>query len=384
MSSLAHRLYNAEAGIDFVGRRKTFYLIAVVMIGISVLSMGIKGFNYGIEFQGGTSFRVQQQAGVSLDEFRDAIAANGATIVSAQTVRGVRAGDSSYLVRTESLSQEKSDALKKAVQANLNLPKIDDNQVSSSWGSSVTRQALYGLIAFLIAVMAYLAFRYEWRMSVGAMLALIHDLVITAGIYSLVGLEVTPSTVIGLLTILGFSLYDTVVVFDKVAENTRGILGGSRYTYSEAANLAVNQTLMRSINTSVIALLPVAGLLFIGAGLLGAGTLKDLGLVLFVGMAAGTYSSIFLATPIVADLHEREPRYKSLRTRVLAKRNAESAAARAPKTPVLTKSGAGSSALAEADSDGVRSTGGVPSGRPPARKKQASRPGRPSGAKRKR
>src|SRR5438128_7359989 len=157
-------------------------------------------------------------------------------------------------------------------------------------------------------------------MAIAAIVALLHDIVVTAGVYALIGFEVTPSTVIGLLTILGFSLYDTVVVFDKVDENTKDLTKSARSTYGEAANLAVNQTLMRSINTSVIALLPVAGLLFVGAGLLGVGTLKDLALVLFVGLAAGTYSSIFLATPIVADLKEREPEQIALRKRVLARR----------------------------------------------------------------
>jgi preprotein translocase subunit SecF len=203
--------------------------------------------------------------------------------------------------------------------------------VSAQWGGDITQKALIALIVFLVAVMAFLALRFQPKMALAAIIALLHDLIVTAGIYSLVGFEVTPSTVIGLLTILGFSLYDTVVVFDKIDENTKGLSSGARMTWGEAANLAVNQTLMRSINTSVIALLPVAGLLFVGAGLLGVGTLKDLALVLFVGLAAGTYSSIFLATPIVADLKEREPAQRELRRRVLARRSAAArqAAARA-------------------------------------------------------
>ena len=163
-------------------------------------------------------------------------------------------------------------------------------------------------------------------MAAAAIVALAHDLIITAGVYAIVGFEVTPATIIALLTILGYSLYDTIVVFDKVQENTRGLAGGSRATYSEAANLAVNQTVIRSLNTSLIALLPVASLLFIGAGVLGAGTLKDLSLALFVGIAAGTYSSIFIATPVLADLKEREPQYVALRNRVAAKRGGAAAA----------------------------------------------------------
>jgi preprotein translocase subunit SecF len=268
--------------------------------------------------------------------------------------------------------------------------QISDNRVSASWGGQITQKALLGLIVFLVLVTGYLAIRYEWRMAAGALAALVHDLVVTAGVYSLVGFEVTPSTVIGLLTILGFSLYDTVVVFDKVDENTRGILGGTRYTYGEAANLAVNQTLMRSINTSLIALLPVAGLLFIGAGFLGAGTLKDLGLVLFVGMAAGAYSSIFLATPVVVDLKEREPRYLALRNRVAAKRAAETrrgtlAPASAPPDDGSAAAPVGTTtAVLDELADGVASSRGARAGARPPQRKRTGKPGRPSGSKRRR
>ena len=189
--------------------------------------------------------------------------------------------------------------------------RISTDSVSSSWGSEITRKAIQGLIVFLVVVFAYITLRFEWKMAVGALAALLHDLIIAAGVYSIVGFELTPSTVVGLLTILGFSLYDTVVVFDKVAENSKDLLATARMTYSEAANLAVNQTLMRSINTSLISLLPVAGLLFVGAGLLGVGTIKDLALILFVGLAVGAYSSLFLATPVVVDLKQREPQYQS-------------------------------------------------------------------------
>ncbi len=200
---------------------------------------------------------------------------------------------------------------------------INVDAVSSSWGHDITVKAIQGLVVFLVVVSIYIALRFQWRMAVGGILALLHDLVLAAGVYSIIGFEVTPSTVVGLLTILGFSLYDTVVVYDKVAENSKDILAGSRLTYSEAANTAVNQTLMRSINTSLIALLPVAGLLFVGAGLLGVGTIKDLALILFVGLASGAYSSLFLATPIVVDLTERDPRYQALTKRVVAKRSSD-------------------------------------------------------------
>ena len=227
-----------------------------------------------------------------------------------------------------------------AEAAGIDPAQVSPESVSADWGKDITDQALIALVVFLVAVVAFLALRFEPKMAVGAIAALVHDIIVTAGVYSLIGFEVTPSTVIGFLTILGFSLYDTVVVFDKVDENAKDLERGARMTWSEAANLAVNQTLMRSINTSVIALLPVAGLLFVGAGLLGVGTLKDLALVLFVGLAAGAYSSIFLATPIVADLKEREPEQMALRRGVLARRSAAvQGRCRRPGGPVATRAG---------------------------------------------
>jgi preprotein translocase subunit SecF len=384
MTSVFRQMYGGQTSLDFIGRRKVWYLVALVLLLVSLASFMVRGFNFGIEFSGGNSFVIPARAGVTLQEAERAVAGAGAEVVSAQELRGA---DRSYLIRTGGLSEMRSATVKAQVAQSLGIPvgQISDNRVSPSWGSQITNQALLGLVIFLVLVTAYLAFRYEWRMAVGAMAALVHDLVLTAGVYSLVGFEVTPSTVIGLLTILGFSLYDTVVVFDKVAENTKGILGGTRYTYSEAANLAVNQTLMRSINTSLIALLPVAGLLFIGAGLLGAGTLKDLGLVLFVGMAAGAYSSIFLATPVVAELKEREPRYAALRARVLAKRSAEASRKAAPVGARAT-GGTTTAVLDEAAGDDAASTGrgARPAARPQQRKRAGGKPGRPSGSKRRR
>jgi preprotein translocase subunit SecF len=319
--SLAHRLYMGDAGLNVVGHRKRWYVVTAALMLICIGSFFIRGFNFGIEFSGGNSFQVPASAGLSLERADQIVVDSGAQVVTGQRV-GSSTGEASYLIRTAPIDQTVSTTIKQrlASAAGVTPEQVSDNRVSASWGGQITQKALIALAVFLALVVVYLAVRFEWRMAVAAIGALVHDLVLAAGVYSLVGFEVTPSTVIGLLTILGFSLYDTVVVFDKVQENTKGILGGSRFTYAEAANLAINQTLMRSINTSVIALLPVAGLLFIGAGLLGAGTLKDLGLVLFVGMAAGTYSSIFLATPLVVDLKEREPRYAALEHRILARR----------------------------------------------------------------
>src|SRR6202042_1455621 len=211
----------------------------------------------------------------------------------------------------------------------------------------ISQKALQALIAFLIVIVIYLSIAFEWRMALAALIALVHDIVITIGIYALAGFQVAPATVIGLLTILGYSLYDTVVVFDKVRENTAGLLGSARSTYSQAANLALNQTLGRSINTSIIALLPVAAILFIGGGLLGAGELNDLALVLFVGMLSGTYSSIFIATPVLADLKERDPQYKALARRVAQRTSGTRAARRGgAETPRAAVPGAGPAAAA--------------------------------------
>jgi preprotein translocase subunit SecF len=318
---LSSRLYNGEAGLDVVGRSRLIYKVTAVVVLLCLASMIFRGFNFGIDFEGGSSFRLP---GVSaeLEEVRAAAEEAGAEVASAQVV-----GGNTLLLRTEQLENDTERAVVEAIAeaAAVAPSEVSPESVSAEWGSDITQQALIALVVFLVAVILFLAVRFEPKMAVGAIAALLHDIIVTAGIYSLIGFEVTPSTVIGFLTILGFSLYDTVVVFDKVDENTKDLQKSARMTWSEAANLAVNQTLMRSINTSVIALLPVAGLLFVGAGLLGVGTLKDLALVLFVGLAAGAYSSIFLATPIVADLKEREPETIALRKRVQARRSAAAA-----------------------------------------------------------
>jgi preprotein translocase subunit SecF len=306
--------------------------------------MGFRGFNFGIEFAGGNSLRVPASSS-QLSEVRQAAEDAGAQVSSAQVV-----GGNSVLLRTEALDNSTEDAVVTAVAqaAGVDPSEVSPQSVSADWGGDVTHKALIALVVFLVAVVLFLAVRFQPKMAIAAIVALLHDIVVTAGIYALIGFEVTPSTVIGLLTILGFSLYDTVVVFDKVDENTKDLTKSARSTYGEAANLALNQTLMRSINTSVIALLPVAGLLFVGAGLLGAGTLKDLALVLFVGLAAGTYSSIFLATPVLAELKEREPEQQALRKRVLARRAAEarSAVSGTPVGPVASARRAGGAGAA--------------------------------------
>jgi preprotein translocase subunit SecF len=280
----------------------------------------------------------------------------GVKVSSAQTAGSGNA--QTYVIRTEKLSDQKADTAqieraKRALvaAAGVTPDKVETTEVSSSWGKEVTNQALLALAVFLVVVAAFMAFRFrDFKAAVAALFALVHDLILAAGVYSIVGFEVSPATVVGLLTILGYSLYDTVVVFDKVDENTRGILGTTRYTYGEAANLAVNQTLMRSINTSLIGLLPVAGLLFVGAGILGVGTLEDLALVLFVGMLTGAYSSLFLATPWLVDFKLLDPRYKNHAQRVLTKRTSDTTRS-GGKTPARTAKTVSSKAKAVAPSD---------------------------------
>jgi preprotein translocase subunit SecF len=338
--SFATKLYRGEVSYDFVGRKKTWYIASGIVLLISVLSIAIRGLHPSIDFKGGVVFQFPK-AGHSISDARGAVTAVGVT-PEVVTVTG-SGSDARFRVETKALAQSATNNVVAKVEAsieqkfNLKPGDISSQSVGSTWGSQITKKALYGLIVFLIAVTIYMSFRFEWKMALAAIIALMHDLLITAGIYSLVGFEVSPSTVIALLTILGYSLYDTVVVFDKVRENTVGLLGGSRMTFSQAANLAVNQTLVRSINTSVIALLPVAGLLVIGAGLLGAGSLKDLALALLIGLASGAYSSIFIATPLVTDFKERESQYQQLARRVAARRTKEASGS----TPAVATATAG-------------------------------------------
>jgi preprotein translocase subunit SecF len=357
MSALG-RLYRGDTNINFIGSRKKWYVASAIIVLVCIGSMVFRGFHWGVEFAGGTQFIAPVQAGTSEQGVSDAIQSAGVTVTSIQTV-GKAGNAPNYLIRTPKLSNEEREAALAAVvrAAKVNEDQVAVSEVSSSWGRAVSERALMGLGVFVVLVAAYLWIRFERAMAIAAIGALVHDLLLTAGIYSLVGFEVSPATVIGLLTILGFSLYDTVVVFDKVQENSRGLLGSTRYTYPESANLAVNQTLMRSINTSLIALLPVAGLLFVGAGILGVGTLKDLALVLFVGLATGAYSSMFLATPWLVDIKMLDTRYKLHAQRVAARRagidprEARKAARKAGGKADLTKKAADVDDEVDADVD---------------------------------
>jgi preprotein translocase subunit SecF len=324
-STFGNELYTGRRSIDFIGRRRLWYTVAAAAMLVSFLALGINRLNPGIEFRGGTEFRVDKTSVTSQTVGVDAIT----KIAPGAEVRSSRVGSGGMRFQADRVTNAQLDPVKRTLQAAY---KVTANDVSAdfvgpTWGADVTRQAIIGLIVFLVLVAGVIAAYFRtWKMALAALVALLHDLILTVGIYALVGFEVTPASVIGFLTILGYSLYDTVVVFDKVRENTDHILATTKRTFGEAANLAINQTLVRSINTSVVALLPVASILFIGAFLLGAGTLKDISLALFVGIAAGTYSSIFIATPLLAHLRENEPELKAQAERV-ARRRTEDAAA---------------------------------------------------------
>jgi preprotein translocase subunit SecF len=311
LSGIGGRLYRGETSIDFVGKRRRWYGFSGLLIILSAVVLGTQGLNLGIEFKGGSEFSISKP-GVTVEQGRAAIEEAG---VPGESVVQIVGNDR---LRIQTGALESFNAVKESLASTFGVDanEIDTQIIGPSWGSEITKKALYGLIGFIIIVLLFLALTFEPKMAISAIVATVHDVFITVGIYALVGFDVTPATVIGFLTILGYSLYDTVVVFDKVRENTKSITSTSKVTYSSAANLAVNQTLVRSFNTTVIALLPVGSILFVGSGLLGAGTLKDLSLALFVGLTVGTYSSVFIATPLLAQLREREPAMRALAKRV--------------------------------------------------------------------
>lgn len=315
-SGLGGRLYSGETSFNIVENRKRWYSVSAVFLLIALGALIVQGLHLGLEFKGGASFTLNKP-NVSIEQVRasvDSIDIPGEIIVQ-------KIGDSKVRVQTGALTSAESTAIETALTTTFGVSSesIDTQLIGPSWGKEITKKALYGLVAFLLSVMLFLTLAFEPKMAIAAIVAVVHDVFITVGIYALVGFDVTPATVIGFLTILGYSLYDTVVVFDKVRENTKSVAATSKQTYSQAANLAVNQTIVRSANTSIIALLPVASILFVGAGLLGAGTLKDLSLALFIGLVVGTYSSIFIAPPFLAQLREKEPAMQALAKRVAAR-----------------------------------------------------------------
>ncbi|MEY9856767.1 preprotein translocase subunit SecF [Catenulispora sp. GAS73] len=333
-NSWGNRLYRGEVAYDFIGKQKRWYTISGALLLISVVSLVVFGLNFTLDFRGGSQFDIKSST-ASTQTITDHV---GAIVKDPQVYTSNSADGRHVVVKTTPLSSDQLAKVREAIATDAGQKDKPDavtvQLVSGSWGHEITQKAIEGLIVFVALVMLYLAVFYEWKMALSGIIALIHDLVITAGIYALIGFEVSPATVIGFLTILGYSLYDTVVVFDKVRENTKG-LGTTKtdQSYTQAANLAVNQTLIRSLNTSLIALIPVAALLFAGTVVSGgAGVLQDLALALLVGIAVGTYSSIFIATPILADLKEREPEMRTLKRK--ASGTQAKAAARAERSAV--------------------------------------------------
>ena len=315
------RIYQGLTTIDFVGRKRIWFTASLVVIVIGLGSLGIRGFNLGIDFKGGNSWEVLAPHS-SISAMTSAVTKAG---LSNPTVQ--KLGSETYQV-TADLNGQSTQAQSNitnavvnamAKQAGVNPIQVSTSSVGPTWGGQVTNRALEALIIFFLAVVLYISIRFEPKMALAAFIAMIHDLLVTIGVYSLFGFQITPDTVIAILTILGYSLYDTVVVFDRVRDNansTNAILKSGTLSYSEMVNLSMNQTLARSINTSLVAILPVLAVLLVGAYLLGATTLENYGLALFVGLMSGAYSSIFIASPLLAWLKEREPRYQELAARV--------------------------------------------------------------------
>jgi preprotein translocase subunit SecF len=316
-SQFGNDLYTGARSINIVGRRKLWYTISAVLILISVVGPILRGgFNFGIEFTGGSEFIVSNVSDTSQEPAIQAVR----SVEPGMAPKVSSLGDSSVRVQTEQLTDNQTLEVRNELAASYSVPveNVTSSFIGASWGQDITTQAVRGLLVFLVLAAVVMAIYFRtWKMSLVAIVALLHDLVITAGIYGISGFEVTPGAVIGLLTILGYSLYDTVVVFDKIRENTSGSSREAGLTFSQQVNLAVNQTLVRSINTSVVAALPVASILFIGAFFLGAGTLRDISLALLIGIIVGTYSTIFLATPLYSQIRSREPGVKKSDKKIL-------------------------------------------------------------------
>jgi preprotein translocase subunit SecF len=325
------RLYTGTGAFEVIGRRKLWYSISGLMVAVALASILLRGFTFGIDFEGGTKVSMPaagQNGTASTEQVEDVFSKTLGKTPESVVIVG-SGGSATVQIRSETLTNPETEQLRNALFDSFH-PKgadgqaskqaISDSAVSASWGGQITKKALIALVVFLVLAAIYITVRYERYMAMSALATLVFDLVVTAGVYSLVGFEVTPATVIGLLTILGFSLYDTVIVFDKVEENTHGFEHTTRRTFAEQANLAINQTFMRSINTSLISVLPIISLMVIAVWLLGVGTLMDLALVQLVGVIVGTYSSIFFATPLLVSLRERTELVRTHTRRVLNRR----------------------------------------------------------------
>ena len=378
-------IYHERTHFDFIGRSRWWAALSGTLLVISIGALALSGLNLGIDFEGGSQWDVAVEGkSVDIDAVRDAL--NGTQAADAKILVLTGSDNDSVRIQTDELQPAQRTAVTVALAKYAGVQESDVSfvDVGPTWGDTVTRKALTALLFFFLLIAAYLTFRFEWRMAVAAIVAVLHDIIITAGVYAITGFEVTPATVVAFLTILGFSLYDTVVVFDKIKENTPSLGAERGDTYSQMVNRSMNQVLMRSINTSFVALLPVASLLVVGSGILGAVTLRDFALALFVGLLVGAYSSIFVATPLLAWVKEREPRYAALRERSVAQQ------ARLVQPAVATAT-TGVSAPDEGavdDADADVAAGGAPSTARPAESAPASdraitpRPRRQRGRKR--
>ncbi|KUH98514.1 preprotein translocase subunit SecF [Mycolicibacterium acapulense] len=385
------RLYTGTGAFEVIGKRKLWYAVSGAIVLVCLLSMVLRGFTFGIDFEGGTkvSMPTATESGtVTVQQVEDVFSKTLGKSPESVVVVG-SGGSATVQIRSETLTNEETEQLRTALfdafkprGANGAPSKqaISDSAVSETWGGQITQKALIALVVFLVLATVYIMLRYERYMSIAAMATLVFDLVVTAGVYSLVGFEVTPATVIGLLTILGFSLYDTVIVFDKVEENTHGFEHTTRRTFAEHANLAVNQTFMRSINTSLISVLPIVALMVVAVWLLGVGTLMDLALVQLVGVIVGTYSSIFFATPLLVTLRERTDLVRNHTRRVMNRRKSASARASQADEDADEPETVGAAATARADA-APRTAPPPDKPAPGARpvRPTSSRTGRPSG-----
>ena len=315
-----------ETSFDFIGNRRWWFGVSAVIILVGIISLSTQGLNEGIDFKGGRSWLVSSQT-LTVAQATDAAKAAGVTSPTVVQLTNQLNGQKQIEVTADLLNvpadQQQADLLK--VQAALadaaHVPRSDVsiNQVGATWGSNVTKKAIQALVIFFILVTAYISIRFEFKMAVAAIIAVFHDILVVVGIYSIFQFLVTPDTVVAVLTVLGYSLYDTVVVFDRIRDNSQGLGASGRITYSEMVNLSMNQTLARSINTSLVAIIPVLSVLVIGSFILGATTLQSFGLALVIGLTSGAYSSIFIASPLLALMKEREPRYVTIRQRLEAR-----------------------------------------------------------------
>ncbi|WP_328519966.1 protein translocase subunit SecF [Kribbella sp. NBC_00359] len=381
LGQLGAKLHRGEVSYDFIGHRKLWFGISLALIVVSLVGLFARGLALGIEFKGGVEYQANVKVtGSTVDDFTNVVKATNAKDLGDPVVTTI--GSDKVRVQTKPLAQDDIAKVRAAIakQAGIPIEQVTSQQIGASWGKQIADKAIWALGVFLgLVFLVIWAYFREPKASAAAIIALMHDVTITVGVYALVGFDVTPATVIGVLTILGYSLYDTVVVFDKVRENTRGITGNTRYTYSEATNLAVNQTVVRSINTTVTALLPIASILVVGTVVLGTGPLKDLSLALFVGVAVGAYSSIFIAPALLATFKEREPGMQALRRRIMARR-AQAASAGAPVAVAPAGAGAAAGAAAARSVQDTPRKKDRPAGTAPtpaARPMKATAAGRP-------